>query len=183
MAQRGVYRNRPHRHDLRGRFTHPTDVPRHTIFLEGGGNGLFYSLNYDRVTFRQMLKARSYRIGLNYVPRSGYQDQFRQLKAHESAFIFALNWFRGRSTHFFEWGLGYTFRWFRGVTTYKSIHARSDSHHKFYHLLVPSVGYRRQAFGRTPFLRLAFNPIIMLDQTRSSIHFLPYAGVGIGKSF
>ncbi len=182
--KRGVYRGgSKHKMDLRHRFSHPTDVPRHTIFVEGGGNGLYYSVNYDRITYRQMRKTRSYRIGFNYMPRSNYEDRIRKVQAYETSAIVALNWFRGRETHFFEWGMGYTLRWFQGQNIYKMSDIQKDTYQKFYHLAVPSIGYRRQDAGRTPFFRVALNPIVMFDQTKGSIHFLPFAGVGVGKSF
>lgn len=183
FAQGGVYRPRYHRMDLRSRYSHPASMPKHTIFAEAGGNGLYYSVNYDRITYRNMRKTRSYRVGFNYLPRNNYEDRIRKIRGYETSAIFALNRFQGRETHFFEWGVGYTFRWYQGTNIYKEWTNLNTNYHVMYHLLVPSIGYRRQDFGRTPFLRIAFNPIIMYNSTKGSIHFIPYIGFGVGKSF
>ncbi len=77
-------------------------VRRNTFFLELGGNGMFYSLNYDRILLSRDTWKLSGRVGALYVP------SFKADNRHMTGVPLEISYLRGRGKHFLEVGLGLT---------------------------------------------------------------------------
>jgi hypothetical protein len=71
-------------------------LAQNTVFVELGGNGFFYSINYERSIIQNLFL----RIGFSYVPLSG-ENRFTTIPL-------ILNCNIGEESHRFEVGLGIT---------------------------------------------------------------------------
>ncbi len=76
----------------------PTSVQKNTVFLELGGNGVYYSLNYDRILLAKTNWKLVGRVG------AMYHTHFAQ----RAAIPLELSYLRGRKNHHLEFGLGVT---------------------------------------------------------------------------
>ena len=81
--------------------------PLHVIHVEGGGNAVYYSVNYSRLFYRAHKPAHALRMGGGIVPQSGKAEFF---------IPFEFTWLIGREKHFFEIGPGVVIH--SGIQTY-----------------------------------------------------------------
>lgn len=156
---------------------------RHTIkkvkkvnsfFFEGGGNGIFGSVNYDRVVNYPAF-ALSLRIGASIYPSENQDD-------HNIYPIIPLeiNTLWGRKTHFIEGGLG--------VSTLFLYPTTSQEKSRYLFLGFARIGYRLQK-DNGMFLRIGFTPVLFdlaVNEPNNAVRgfqFVPWAGISIGESF
>lgn len=146
---------------------------RNTVYAELAGKGAIYSLNYDRIV-RQRGLTWSLRAGVMYWPESPLTGS--------SLFVpLAINAFTGKRNHHLEFSVGQTLRYFVGYRVEgQSVKGRLD-----YPLTSVGIGYRYQRpsgglFGSVTALP-SFRPYHGVDGLR--VDFLPWLGLGIGRSF
>lgn len=77
-------------------------MQKNTFFVELLGNGMFYSLNYDRVLVDEQNWKVSGRIGMMYFP--GFKNSSRQIAGSPVE----VSYWIGKNSHYFEVGLGFT---------------------------------------------------------------------------
>lgn len=153
----------------------PKKIKRvNTLFIEGGGNGVYGSVNYDRVfNFRKF--AASFRVGAGVFPASNNQANYLYpIVPIEGNVLF------GKKNHFIEAGLGVS-----SMFVYKSLGQDTP---KFLFLGFARIGYRMQK-DNGMFLRIGFTPILMdfalneLGNSERGFGFIPWGGIAIGESF
>ncbi|MBN8826534.1 MULTISPECIES: hypothetical protein [unclassified Spirosoma] len=160
---------------LRGnaQTTPTTFLAKHTVFAELAGKGAVYSLNYDRI-IRQAGLTWSVRAGTMYLPSTNITGA--------SLFVpLAINAFTGKRNHHLEFSFGQTLRYFTGYTVEgQLVKGKLD-----YPLTFAGVGYRYQKPGGGLFASVtalpSFRPFRGVDGLR--VDFLPWLGLGLGRSF
>lgn len=149
-------------------------VRKHTIFLELGGNGGFYSINYDRI----MLTKESWKLA----GRAGamfYRSESDHLQSKSSTWFavpLEVSYLRGRSNHLLELGVGVT-------PLYHAYATLESSHVKEVRLLpVARIGYRYQRNEGGMFYKAGFTPMAQFDKEENSNQscVLPWFGLAIG---
>ncbi len=121
-------------------------LQKNTFYLELVGNGMFYSLNYDRILVVQQNWKMSGRIGGMYLPGLDYND--RQM----IGLPLEVSYLRGRNKHYLEVGLGFT-------ATYDT-YRLGESRVKDLALMgVARVGYRHQKREGGLFYKVGFTPV------------------------
>jgi hypothetical protein len=118
---------------------------KNTLFLEGGGKGRYYSLNYDRL-FKQGKKLiYSWRAGFSILP-------------HDLSIPFAISAFTRGSQHHMEFSLGIT----PYLKDYKTFLQKNDlSDKQFY--ITSGIGYRYQKLDGGFFFTAGLDPLIFMD--------------------
>lgn len=128
-----------------------------SLFFELGGNGIFFSANYD-ARFSKSEKGLGYRAGIGIVPGVDF------IFFKTSTFLtipLGLNYLAGKGPGYFEAGLGGTFisgsaglgSLFEGLDNNGTIHASGFG-------FIPSAGYRYAAIGKRFQGRIFISPII-----------------------
>lgn len=129
---------------------------QNSVFLELGGNGLGFSMNYERLVFN----SQAVRLGI------GYGDGV--------AFPALYNIILGAGNHKLEIGLGATFM----------VSVKTGGQNRLY--ATGNFGYRWLFSTETGqnFLRISFTPLVgdYASQT-SAIVFIPWGGVSLGMMF
>jgi len=121
-------------------------VQKNTFYLELVGNGVLYSLNYDRILVDQQNWQVSGRIGGMYIPGLDYN------KRQMIGLPLEVSYLRGRNKHYLEVGLGFT-------TTYGT-YRLGESRIKDLALMgVARVGYRHQKREGGLFYKVGFTPV------------------------
>ncbi|MFC2175993.1 hypothetical protein ACFLR1_03405 [Bacteroidota bacterium] len=150
----------------------------HVIYLELGGTGYFYTVNYERLLFNKSKFALFARLGFEYVPSRGL-DKTIHFPVGGS-----LTW--GNRKHRAEVGVAALFRmdFDPGVAFGEGYYFTNPPTRIF---LAPSVGYRFHSkpneWGNSFFLRVTFTPLIGLDVFDDRPYFLPHAGISIGRTW
>lgn len=133
------------------------DFKKNDVYIEAGGSGIIYSLNYERQLFRK--PGLGVRAGVGWFPHL-YRS-----------FPFGINYlFDISHSNFIEAGAG--------VTTRKSyIHWG-----RTYSYFVPSVGFRRHTSKN---LLLRFSVLGAVERYRydKRFGFYPWVGLSVGKRF
>ena len=131
-----------------------------SLYLEVGGSGAFYSINYDRL------------IGSHFGARVGFSYFADLILPGFSAYLYpvSLNCFIGEGSSKLELGVGMTFirgeiRWFGDDATGNAIFPNLN------------IGYRYQSEDGGFLFRIGFTPLI----TRH--YFQPWGGLSAGFSF
>lgn len=153
----------------------PKKISRvNTLFIEAGGNGVYGSVNYDRV-FNFHKFAASFRVGAGVFPASNAQSNYLYpIVPLEGNVLF------GKKNHFLEAGLGVSSMW-----VYKSLGQDTS---KFLFLGFARIGYRMQK-DNGMFLRIGFTPILLdfalneQSNNQRGFGFIPWGGIAIGESF
>ena len=151
---------------------------KHIIYLELGGSGYYYTINYERLLFGKNKFAGFARAGFEYIPIQGADRLIH--------FPIGANFTYGKRKHRAEAGFAALFRmdFDPGVGFGDGFYLTDPPTRIF---LAPSVGYRFHArpneWGNTFFLRVTFTPIIGLDVFDDRPYFLPHAGISIGRSW
>ena len=150
----------------------------HIVYLEAGGAGYFYSVNYERLLFHKEAFAGFARIGFEYLPFEGADRLIH--------FPIGANFTYGQRKHRLEAGFAALFRidFSPGVGFGEGFYLTDPPTRIF---LAPSVGWRFHAkpneWGSSFFMRVAFTPIIGMDVFQSQPYFLPHAGISIGRTW
>ncbi len=123
-------------------------ISRNTFFLELGGNGMFYSLNYDRILLNRDTWKLSGRVGALYLPLFGAGN--RQMVGGPVE----ISYLRGRGRHFLELGLG-------GTVLYDTYALGSNSRiNDLAVMAVARIGYRHQKPEGGFFYKVGFTPLL-----------------------
>ena len=150
----------------------------HVLYLELGGAGYYYTVNYERLLVHKNKFAFFARAGIEYIPFGG-ADKLLHFPVGGS-FTF------GEKKHRAEVGLAALFRmdFSPGVGFGDGFYLTNPPTRIF---LAPSAGWRFHAkpneWGESFFLRVMFTPIIGLDVFDDRPYFLPHAGVSIGRTW
>jgi hypothetical protein len=137
-----------------------SDVRRHSIYAELGGNNLIYSINYDKLVKIKEQYRLSMRVGAGYIPNV-------ILGVPVEANVLA-----GRRSDFIEMGLGFT--------PVLGDHTKAGFTPSL--IGVGRIGYRHQSPQRGYLLRIGVNMIAFLYSygKRSDRLFLPWGGISWG---
>ncbi|MCB9185313.1 MAG: hypothetical protein H6601_01045 [Flavobacteriales bacterium] len=150
----------------------------HIVYLELGGAGYYYTVNYERLLFNRKAFAGFGRIGFEYIPFLGADRLIH--------FPIGANFTYGERRHRVEAGVAALFRmdFSPGVGFGEGFYLTDPPTRIF---LCPSLGYRFHAkpneWGSTFFLRATFTPIIGMDVFDDRPYFLPHAGISIGSTW
>ena len=150
----------------------------HILYLELGGTGYYYSVNYERLLLNKSKIGVFARVGLEYIP-FGQADKLLH-------FPIGMNVTYGERKHRVEAGLAGLFRidFSPGVGFGEGFYLTDPPTRIF---LAPSLGYRFHAkpneWGSSFFLRVTFTPIIGMDVFQDKPYFLPHAGISIGRTW
>ena len=148
-----------------------------SIFLELGGNGLGFSVNYD-ARFAKVEKGLGYRAGIGFFPgvRMGGDDSEPVFFSWPTIISIpvGLNYLVGKAPHYFEGGLGATYFYAKGNFTFFFIEGE-ETLSTF--IFIPSAGYRFAKVGKSFQGRVFISPYIGSGE----ISF--YAGVSGGFTF
>ena len=162
------------------------DVKKNTVYFEALGNGVFYSVNYDRLISPNI----AFRAGLSLPPRFGDPvlgvDAFSFLVPISASYLFN---FSGTPSYF-ELGVGFTpmitvittqYPFF-GVPQYSETTVNMNAS-----IIVPMLGYRLQPKEEGFNFRILYSPNIPLDaayHASTGIKPLNYwFGVSLGHTF
>ncbi len=145
---------------------------KNAVYLELLGQGLFYSVNYDRILLVGNKLALSGRVGLSYYPITSFFD------AHTIAIPIEFNLLVGNGLTYFEFGLGGTYM--QGLD-------KPNFSKSFFASL--RLGYRYQKDEGGLMFRIGFTPLlpIILDDEyqldTDYIPLLPSVGLSVGYTF
>jgi len=152
-------------------------VAKNAIYIEGLGNGIFYSLNYER-SIQSNISIRS---GLSYFVLFG-EAEHKSTGEKEEVFAeivtspIMLNYFIGKGNHKVEIGGGMVLFSLRGQSSEVSSNGIKFKVGVF-SLLTGTLGWRYQPRGGGLVFKVAFTPIFNFGD------FLPFGGIGIGYAF
>jgi hypothetical protein len=150
---------------------------KNAFYFELAGNGIYYSLNYDRILYQKNSFKTSARIGVEVLPNK-LQD-FQDLRP---AMPIEVNALVGKGKHHIETGLGLT----PYIDDKYGFVDRDGNRHlakqgkKITTMSLIRIGYRYQKTEGGLMFRAGFTPILFQGNNFDPV---PFAGVSIGKSF
>lgn len=155
----------------------PPPLPKNAVFIELGGNGGLFSLNFDRLLLRKNRVNLSGRIGVSAFPQGpGFDYTF----ILEPNFYYSLN-----SKHHLETGFGTS--WFNALSYDEQTEKWSRNQE---YIFMPRLGYRFQDILNDGFFfRAGFTPIIKriyIGEPPNDYNgngFIFWGGLGFGYSF
>lgn len=165
------------------------EIAKNALFFEVAGQGLAYSLNYDRILFIKGIFSSSIRVGITpLVSRNGFP--------RNGQLFGLLNCYIGRSKYKFEIGVGVdnhfnfdpaiSYKDYRKGYLYKQSLWAGTPWPSYNIDVTSQISFRHEINKEKWFYRISF---ICSDQFgrdgwgNVTQHFLPWGGVSIGKSF
>lgn len=148
-----------------------SDFARNSIFLELGGNGLLYSLNYDHKFFDHA----SARIGGMYLPLSADDPSTFDGRISMIFVPIMANYLVGNGNSRLEIGGGVTVVRVDGGGTVEN--EQIDDFRGAGAVFTGTIGYRLQPRNGGFLFRIGFTPLFAPDG------FLPWAGLSLGATF
>lgn len=161
-----------------------TAFAKNTIFASALGNGLLYSVNWDRCWHIHSTRWISLSGGLTFLPGSDYPTNFSKISVP-----FQFNYFRGRDHHR-EHGFGLTYGrgWYTGSTNFGEPLASQGIY-----LFIKPIGYRYQPIKGGFFFRLnllAWSRVIEFNRKYVEEYgywetppIFPWMGLDLGYTF
>jgi hypothetical protein len=152
----------------------PVRSARNSIFLELGGNGLVYTINYDRVVSESF----SIRVGLGYMAggvTSSSGGETASVKVSAMGIPLMANYLLGSANHKLELGGGLTL--FRFTGSGSSSLGAEASVSGIFPVGTAVIGYRYVPADGGFTFRAGFTPILTQDR------FVPWAGLSFGYLF
>jgi len=159
-----------------------TDKNRHvnqsTVYLEVGGTGYYYSMNYEHLLWRNKSSLSLFgRAGLEYIP-----FKVAEMALHIPA---GVNMVIGGKKSAFEFGADALFRInFSNAATGEGFYLTNPPTRIFF---CPIVGYRYYSkpneYGETFLLRVTFSPLIGFNVFSDQPFVKYWAGISIGKTW
>lgn len=153
----------------------PTDYPKNSVYLEVGGNGVLYSINYDRLF--QTPKMGKYAIRIGY----GFSKNFNNNRLIINTFPFEITGLYSlkNEKHFFEVGPGIT-------GFYRARYTTGDKLTLL--LFTARIGYRYQKSDGGTLFRIGFTPLydFYSFNPQNAIEYntwLLSAGISVGHTF
>ena len=127
-------------------------LQKNTLFLELGGNGMFYSLNYDRILLDRSPWKLSGRMGGMYFPGLGEANR------HLIGLPLEISYLRGKNNHHLEIGFGFT----PIYDTYPGINYQGEDYQRqdLAVMGVARIGYRYQKREGGLFFKTGFTPLL-----------------------
>ncbi len=161
---------------------------RQAVFLELGGNGVFLSVNYDRIVYQRSAFKVSLRAGFGLLRDAvySYSNTLAGQNYAKPLLPLEVNGMFGKRKGHLELGLGYTPYLDKRNDTYQdgqgsyvdNIRWRLNS------LVFARLGYRYQKPEGGFFFRVAITPIVVdAGPGYTTQFFQPFAGLGVGMSF
>lgn len=151
---------------------------RNNVFLELGGSGYYYSVNYEKLVVRSNYTALFARIGLEYLP---IRDADRIVHLPLAA-----NVLLGRKRGKIELGVGGLFRidFSQNNIGGEGYYLTNPPTRIF---LAPALGYRwfskPNEYGEQFMLRFTFTPLLGMNVFSNTPFFVPWAGISIGRTW
>ncbi len=154
------------------------------LFVEAGGAGLVFTLNYD-VRFNKRRNGLGLRVGAGYLQRttsdifSSSQDPaYNQDPTYQQKYFTVpvqLNYLLGKKSHFAEFGVGTIFTMFNGSgRSSNNLFPIVKPGNQFKFINTLTIGYRYQP------LRGGINFRVNGGFSYSAILFVPNAGLSVG---
>lgn len=162
--------------DLKAQKETEIFTSRHSAYLEVGGNGGLFSLNYENIFWQKGKLKTAARLGLSPLFLFDLNS-----KLHFVPFVpTEVVGFLGRKNHHFEFGAGYTPFW-RPVSKDK-FSSQVDAF-QYGYFLPFRLGYRFQRPEKGDyFYRIGYTPAFI--SLKDKFLFEPlYGGISIGKNF
>jgi hypothetical protein len=156
------------------------EIARNTIFAEAGGNAIWYSVNYDRILFRNKHKI-SLRVGASFLRDDDSESSPRYFIPVE------LNFMKGKKNHI-EYGFGFMFN--HNPSKSKTVN--------YYVITLKPLGYRLQKEDGGFFFKANLLILVIAAKTETfhspnyygyySIRnneqrVIPWAAIGLGYTF
>ncbi len=142
------------------------------IYMELGGTGLIYSLNYDRLLMQEEKLAISVNLGVSYIPNFFPNSDFAHIYGNSLGFSTLV----GSSRHFAEIGFNASYWYMKDI----------DDDVYWLTFLPIRLGYRYQKKEGGLFFKTSFMPIVPIyqDADASLLYPLtPHFALGLGWSF
>jgi len=149
-------------------------IKKHTIFLELGGQGGFYSIGYDHIYQTDAKLKKSFSIGLSVSP---LPTELVSVPAMMYCVPLSINAVRFR---YFEYGIGITPSVLQ--RTYTQFGSNSEYQLSPMFFITPKMGFRYQKDNGGLFFRVSVIPMIHLG-TDYFNRITPWAGLSFGRSF
>jgi hypothetical protein len=146
---------------------------RNSVFIELGGNGLLYTLNYDRV----VNEIFSIRGGIGYLSLDGTTTSGGQTRAGKVSMLgipLLANYMLGSDNHKLELGAGMTLFWASGTVSSADMVSSGSG---IGAVGTAVLGYRYVPRNGGLTFRIGFTPLF------SNRGFLPWGGVSLGYVF
>lgn len=143
---------------------------KNSFFIEAGGKGPYYSVNYGRIL--------KYSKKIIYNWRAGFS-----LLSHDVSVPLAISAFTNGVQHHLEFSIGVTFY----LKDYKTFLHKTDlSDKKLY--ITPGIGYRFQKINGNFFLTAGIDPLIFIDPPSDNVlnftpEFKPTGHMALGFLF
>jgi hypothetical protein len=152
----------------------PAPAPN-ALFLELLGNGILYSINYERMLDVLPLGALGLRAGASYFSRA-VSDAAGAGNLKLATFPIVASWYVGWARHKIQVGLGATFLYTSASTDSAGIQYGDNTALRI--AATGVVGYRYQPDGHGITFGAGFTPLL-----RTGKGFLPWGGASVGYAF
>lgn len=148
-------------------------MTKNAIYFELGGNGIFYTINYDRLLRMTDKSVIFLRIGGSHLKFSSFNNVASVITELNRIF-----YKQGRSVNF-EIGSGI------GAIYYYPTDTDPPDERGIYLTLTGRIGLRIQSEKREPVIRLGLTPMIALSNNGhlGDFLFFPLAGLSVGYCF
>ncbi len=155
---------------------------KNALYLEAGGNGLFYSINYDRIVPISPKVKIAPRLGISYLPYNGGNKFKNFIIPFEVNILYAK---QAESKNFIEGGVGLTL--FEFVKGFRNGN-KKDPVSQYSNVTMIRVGFRHQKTSGGLMYRAGLLIPVAQDSYSESIvgddiFFRIWAGFGIGCNF
>ena len=166
------------------------NTKRNTLYLELGGSGALYSVNYDRILKNKKRGMTSFSIGTTYWGKIDYSDGRTDIGIPVS-----YNYLIGKKNNHLELGIGLTILYSRVLNNYLDAKEDQKGISSIFSL---KCGYRYQKPTGGFLFRATFTPILyafsynktittytnndarIIEYSTENQGFLPWAGISIG---
>lgn len=145
------------------------DFAQNSVYIELGGTGLIYSINYERNLIKGKTLYANARIGITAIPNDYYNVPLELILL------------KGKKKSFIEVGLGYS-PWIE-PNSYKD-NFRRESYTRVSHYFVPKLGYRYQKPKGGFLFKISVTPTIFyISDTYYNNDFNLWGGISLGYCF
>ena len=163
--------------DLKAQKEAEIFTSRHSAFLEVGGNGILFSLNYEHIFWQKGKLKTAARVGITPLL---FIDFNEKLYIGPPFIPTEVVGFLGRKNHHFEFGAGYTPFW---LPASKDKFSSETDPYQYGYFLPFRLGYRFQRPEKGDyFYRVGYTPVFI--SIKDKFLFEPlFCGISIGKNF
>lgn len=158
---------------------------KNSIFVELGGNSIYYSLNYNRILYQKSKLKISGSAGFSIFQQSGGNQSSNISPFWSPMLPLEISAFWGKSNHHLEIGTGLTFYASRALI-FNPDAANNFQEDKSLEAILPlRIGYRYQKPEGGFFFRVGYTPgfnLFLSSEDSPKFHPL-WGGISLGKSF